>query len=85
MAIIGVVERAPGKIGRLGPKLHDAYESLATLVSPKNLVVPTDYLQGKIPGLLISGNGTSYTIQGNRQLSFSLMPPVRPSSWRYMP
>lgn len=41
LAIIGLVERMPGKMGKVGPKLHDAYESLATLVRPKNLAVPT--------------------------------------------
>ena len=41
LGIIGIATRLPGKIGRLGPKLNDAYESLATLVSPKNLAVPT--------------------------------------------
>lgn len=41
MRIIGMVERMPGKIGRLAPKLSDAYESLATLVKPSNLILPT--------------------------------------------
>ena len=31
----------PGKVGKLGPKLHQAYDSLAVMVSPRNLVVPT--------------------------------------------
>jgi len=39
--IIALVGRMPGKIGKIAPKLHDAYESLATLVAPRNLVVPT--------------------------------------------
>ncbi len=41
LAIIGVIERVPGRIGRLGPKLHEAYESLATMIKPSNLAVPT--------------------------------------------
>jgi uncharacterized protein (TIRG00374 family) len=41
LGIIGMVERMPGKIGKIGPKLRDAYESLATLVAAKNLVLPT--------------------------------------------
>jgi len=41
LGIIGVVERMPGKFGKMGPKLRDAYESLATLVAARNLVVPT--------------------------------------------
>jgi uncharacterized protein (TIRG00374 family) len=41
MRIIGMIERMPGKVGKIGPKLHQAYDSLATMVSPKNLVVPT--------------------------------------------
>lgn len=40
-ALIGLVEELPGRLGKLGPKLHDAYASLALLVSPKNLVLPT--------------------------------------------
>jgi glycosyltransferase 2 family protein len=39
--IIGFVQRLPGPLGRTGPKLFDAYDSLATMVSPRNLVVPT--------------------------------------------
>jgi uncharacterized protein (TIRG00374 family) len=39
--IIGLVERLPGPLRRIGPKLHEAYDSLATLVRPANLVVPT--------------------------------------------
>jgi uncharacterized protein (TIRG00374 family) len=40
MTLIGWVERMPGPIGRIGPKLHEAYASLATLVRPSNLFVP---------------------------------------------
>jgi uncharacterized protein (TIRG00374 family) len=31
----------PGPLGRIGPKLHHAYDSLAILIRPANLVVPT--------------------------------------------
>jgi uncharacterized protein (TIRG00374 family) len=41
MKIIGVIERMPGKIGKIGPKLHEAYDSLATMLKPSNLVLPT--------------------------------------------
>jgi uncharacterized protein (TIRG00374 family) len=41
VAIIGVVEKLPGPFRRIGPKLHEAYDSLAMLVKPSNLVVPT--------------------------------------------
>lgn len=41
LAIIGVLERGPGPLKRIGPKLHEAYESLAMLVKPANLLVPT--------------------------------------------
>jgi uncharacterized protein (TIRG00374 family) len=41
LALIGFVERMPGAIGRAGPKLHHAYESLAIMVRPSNLVLPT--------------------------------------------
>ena len=40
-AIIRIIERGPGPLKRIGPKLHEAYDSLATLVKPANLVVPT--------------------------------------------
>jgi uncharacterized protein (TIRG00374 family) len=39
-AIIGRVERLPGAFRRIGPKLHEAYDSLATLVRPSNLLFP---------------------------------------------
>jgi uncharacterized protein (TIRG00374 family) len=41
LGIIGIVERMPGKMGRIGPKLHQAYDSLAVMVKPANLVWPT--------------------------------------------
>jgi uncharacterized protein (TIRG00374 family) len=41
LRIIGVLERLPGPFRRIGPRLHEAYESLATMVKPANLVVPT--------------------------------------------
>lgn len=41
LAIIARVERIPGRLGKLGPKLHQAYDSLATMLAPKNLVAPT--------------------------------------------
>lgn len=37
--IIGIIEKLP-RIGRIAPRLHDAYESLTILVAPKNLVLP---------------------------------------------
>lgn len=39
-SIIAAIERMPGAFRRIGPKLHEAYDSLATLVRPSNLVVP---------------------------------------------
>jgi uncharacterized protein (TIRG00374 family) len=41
LSLIGLVERMPGKIGKIGPKLHQAYDSLALLVAPRNLLLPT--------------------------------------------
>ena len=41
VAIIGVVEKGPGPLKKIGPKLHEAYDSLAMLVKPVNLIVPT--------------------------------------------
>jgi uncharacterized protein (TIRG00374 family) len=39
-AIIARIERLPGSFRRIGPKLHEAYDSLATLVRPSNLLLP---------------------------------------------
>jgi uncharacterized protein (TIRG00374 family) len=38
--IIRRIERLPGVFRQLGPKLHEAYESLATTVRPSNLILP---------------------------------------------
>jgi glycosyltransferase 2 family protein len=38
--IIALVEKLPGAFKRIGPKLHEAYDSLATLVRPSNLLLP---------------------------------------------
>jgi uncharacterized protein (TIRG00374 family) len=40
-ALIGFVEKLPGPFRRIGPKLHEAYDSLATMVKPSNLALPT--------------------------------------------
>jgi glycosyltransferase 2 family protein len=40
-AIIQAIEKLPGPFAGIGPKLHSAYDSLATMVRPSNLVVPT--------------------------------------------
>jgi glycosyltransferase 2 family protein len=40
-AAIALVSRLPGPFRRVGPRLEEAYESLAMLVSPKNLLFPT--------------------------------------------
>jgi uncharacterized protein (TIRG00374 family) len=41
LTLIGAVEKLPGPFRRIGPKLHEAYDSLATLVRPVHLVIPT--------------------------------------------
>ena len=41
MALIGMVGRMPGRIGKMAPKLEAAYESLATMLRFKNLIVPS--------------------------------------------
>jgi uncharacterized protein (TIRG00374 family) len=41
LAIIDGIGRGPRFARRLAPKLHEAYDSLATLVRPSNLIVPT--------------------------------------------
>jgi uncharacterized protein (TIRG00374 family) len=41
MAIIHMVGRLPGKLGKIAPKLEAAYESLATLLALRNLLVPS--------------------------------------------
>jgi glycosyltransferase 2 family protein len=40
-AVIALLEKGPGPLKRIGPKLLVAYDSLAILVHPSNLVVPT--------------------------------------------
>jgi uncharacterized protein (TIRG00374 family) len=41
LSLIAAVEKLPGPFRRIGPKLHEAYDSLATLVRPVHLVLPT--------------------------------------------
>jgi uncharacterized membrane protein YbhN (UPF0104 family) len=41
LAIIGALERSGGMLGRIGPKLHESYESLSTMLRPSNLALPT--------------------------------------------
>jgi uncharacterized protein (TIRG00374 family) len=38
--IIALIEKMPGAFRRIGPKLHEAYDSLSTLVRPANLLLP---------------------------------------------
>jgi len=39
--LIGLVGRLPGRLGAIAPKLEAAYESLATMLKPQNLFVPS--------------------------------------------
>lgn len=41
LGLIGVVERLPGRLGKLAPKLTEAYESLATMLKIRNLFLPS--------------------------------------------
>jgi glycosyltransferase 2 family protein len=41
MSIIRLVGRMPGRIGKMAPKLEAAYASLALMLHPRNLFVPT--------------------------------------------
>jgi len=41
LGMIGLVARLPGKLGAVAPKLEAAYESLATMLRPRNLFVPS--------------------------------------------
>jgi uncharacterized protein (TIRG00374 family) len=41
MSIIELVARVPGRVGKMAPKLEAAYESLATMLAPRNLFVPS--------------------------------------------
>ena len=41
MSLIKIVGYLPGKIGKMAPKLEAAYESLATMLAPRNLLVPS--------------------------------------------
>jgi uncharacterized protein (TIRG00374 family) len=40
VALISLVERLPGAFRRIGPRLQEAYESLATTLRPSNLLLP---------------------------------------------
>jgi len=39
--LIGLVGRLPGRVGQIAPKLEAAYESLATMLKPSNLFLPS--------------------------------------------
>ncbi|MBX3186901.1 MAG: flippase-like domain-containing protein [Labilithrix sp.] len=41
LGMIQLVARLPGRVGKMAPKLEAAYESLATMLKPRNLVVPS--------------------------------------------
>ncbi len=41
LALIELVGRLPGRFGQMKPKLEQAYESLATMLKPQNLVLPS--------------------------------------------
>jgi glycosyltransferase 2 family protein len=41
MSLIELVARIPGRVGKMAPKLEAAYESLATMLAPRNLFVPS--------------------------------------------
>jgi uncharacterized protein (TIRG00374 family) len=41
LGMIAMVARLPGRFGKAAPKLESAYESLATMLKPQNLVLPS--------------------------------------------
>jgi glycosyltransferase 2 family protein len=41
LSLIGLSARLPGRFGQMAPKLEKAYESLATMLKPSNLVLPS--------------------------------------------
>jgi glycosyltransferase 2 family protein len=41
LGIIGIVAKLPGRLGKLAPKLTEAYESLATMLKIRNLFLPS--------------------------------------------
>jgi uncharacterized protein (TIRG00374 family) len=41
LALIAMIGRMPGRIGKIAPKLEAAYESLATMLAPRNLLIPS--------------------------------------------
>lgn len=41
LGMIGIASRLPGKLGSLAPKLEAMYESLAMMLRPRNLVLPS--------------------------------------------
>jgi len=41
LGIVDVVAKLPGRFGKLAPKLRQSYESLAVMLKPQNLVLPS--------------------------------------------
>lgn len=41
LSLIGAVGKLPGRLGKMAPKLEAAYESLALMLKPQNLFVPS--------------------------------------------
>jgi uncharacterized membrane protein YbhN (UPF0104 family) len=41
LALIGLAGRLPGRFGKMAPKLEAAYESLQTMLRPRNLIAPS--------------------------------------------
>lgn len=41
LTLIGLSARLPGRFGQMAPKLEKAYESLATMLKPSNLALPS--------------------------------------------
>ncbi len=41
LSLIGLSARLPGRFGQMAPKLEKAYESLATMLKPSNLALPS--------------------------------------------
>ena len=41
LLLIGLTSRLPGRLGKVSPKLHASYGSLATMLRPSNLAIPT--------------------------------------------
>lgn len=68
LSLIGLIGKLPGKLGKMAPKLEASYESLATMLKPSNLFVPSVLSAGAwmleclALYVILQGFGTAITV-----------------------